>query len=95
MCTNSRFTQKFADSIVSVLGCFDRVIFKGHLFPFTIQVYVNGHQWLSQQMLAHKIATKYEREYSTKTMCAFLFMNSSERTTNYAIRQDHFLATDD
>jgi hypothetical protein len=33
MCTNSRFKQKFADSIVSVLGCFDRVICKGHL-PF-------------------------------------------------------------
>ncbi len=33
MCTNSSFTQKFADAIVSVLGCFDRVIFKGHL-PF-------------------------------------------------------------
>lgn len=33
MATNSRFTQKFASSIVSTLGCFDRVIFKGYL-PF-------------------------------------------------------------
>lgn len=33
MSTNSRFTQKFAEDIVNTLGCFDRVIFKGHL-PF-------------------------------------------------------------
>jgi hypothetical protein len=33
MSTNTCFSQKFADSIVSVLGCHDRVIFKGHL-PF-------------------------------------------------------------
>ena len=41
MCTNSRFTQKFADSIVSVLGCFDRVIFKGHL-PFGNDAHLNN-----------------------------------------------------
>jgi hypothetical protein len=29
----SRFLGKFAASIVCMLGCFDRVIFKGHL-PF-------------------------------------------------------------
>lgn len=29
----SRFLSKFADSIIAVLSCFDRVIFKGHLFP--------------------------------------------------------------
>ena len=33
MSTSSCFTQKFAPAIVNVLGCFDRVIFKGHL-PF-------------------------------------------------------------
>ena len=33
MATNLDFTQKFADSIVAVLGCHDRVIFKGYL-PF-------------------------------------------------------------
>lgn len=33
MSTNLHFTQKFADLIVAVLGCHDRVIFKGHL-PF-------------------------------------------------------------
>jgi hypothetical protein len=33
MPTNLRFTQKFADVIVAVLGCHDRVIFKGYL-PF-------------------------------------------------------------
>lgn len=33
MPTNLRFEQKFADSIVAVLGCHDRVIFRGHL-PF-------------------------------------------------------------
>ncbi len=33
MPTNLHFTQKFASSIVSVLGCHDRVIFKGYL-PF-------------------------------------------------------------
>ncbi len=33
MPTNLRFAQKFADSIVAVLGCHDRVIFKGYL-PF-------------------------------------------------------------
>jgi hypothetical protein len=41
MCTNSRFTQKFAGSIVSVLGCFDRVICKGHL-PFGNDAHLNG-----------------------------------------------------
>lgn len=41
MSTNSRFTQKFADSIVNVLGCFDRVIFKGYL-PFGNDVQLNG-----------------------------------------------------
>ena len=24
-------------------------------FPFTVQVYVNGHSWLAQQMLEHKL----------------------------------------
>jgi len=33
MSTNSCFTHQFADAIVNLLGCFDRVIFKGHL-PF-------------------------------------------------------------
>ena len=33
MTTISRFTQKHADSILSVLHCHDRVIFKGYL-PF-------------------------------------------------------------
>jgi hypothetical protein len=33
MATNLGFVQKFADSIVAVLGCHDRVIFKGYL-PF-------------------------------------------------------------
>jgi hypothetical protein len=33
MSTNPRFAQKFASAIVSVLGCHDRVIFKGYL-PF-------------------------------------------------------------
>jgi hypothetical protein len=41
MSTNSRFTEKFAESIVNVLGCFDRVIFKGHL-PFGGDGYLNG-----------------------------------------------------
>src|SRR5436309_4015829 len=40
MPTNLRFTQKFASSIVSVLGCDDRVIFKGHL-PFGGDSYLN------------------------------------------------------
>jgi hypothetical protein len=33
MPTNHCFEQRFADSIVSILSCSDRVIFKGHL-PF-------------------------------------------------------------
>src|SRR5947209_15765665 len=33
MATNPGFTQKFAASIVAVLGCHDRLIFKGYL-PF-------------------------------------------------------------
>jgi hypothetical protein len=33
MCTTSPFTKKFAESIISVLQCHDRVIFKGYL-PF-------------------------------------------------------------
>lgn len=41
MSTNSRFTEKFARSIVSVLRCFDRVLFKGHL-PFGGDGYLNA-----------------------------------------------------
>jgi hypothetical protein len=41
MPTNSRFTQKFANSIVNVLHCHDRVIFKGHL-PFGGDDHLNG-----------------------------------------------------
>ncbi len=42
MSTSLRFTQKFASSIVNVLGCFDRVIFKGHL-PFGGDGYLNHY----------------------------------------------------
>src|SRR6266542_1945043 len=35
MPTNLHFTQKFAESIVAVLGCHDRVIFKGN-YPLTV-----------------------------------------------------------
>src|SRR5258708_11647102 len=41
MPTNLHFTQKFASSIVSVLGCHDRVIFKGYL-PFGRDEHLNG-----------------------------------------------------
>lgn len=41
MLTNSRFAQKFADSIVNSLHCFDRVIFKGYM-PFFGEDYLNG-----------------------------------------------------
>jgi hypothetical protein len=40
MSTKLRFTQRFAKSIVSVLGCFDRVIFKGYL-PFGDDAHLN------------------------------------------------------
>ena len=38
---STNFTEKFAPSIVSVLGCHDRVIFKGHL-PFGRDEHLNG-----------------------------------------------------
>jgi hypothetical protein len=38
---STNFTEKFASSIVSVLGCHDRVIFKGHL-PFGRDEHLNG-----------------------------------------------------
>ena len=41
MPTNLHFTQKFAESIVAVLGCHDRVIFKGYL-PFGRDEHLNG-----------------------------------------------------
>jgi hypothetical protein len=41
MSTNARFTQKFAASIVAILGCHDRVIFKGHL-PFRGDAHLNA-----------------------------------------------------
>jgi len=41
MSTNPHFTQKFAESIVAVLACYDRVIFKGHL-PFGGDGHLNG-----------------------------------------------------
>src|SRR5260370_21164821 len=45
MSTNLCFAQKFASSIVNVLGCFDRVLFKGYL-PFGgdghLNVWVDG-----------------------------------------------------
>ena len=37
-----RFFQKFAVSIVAMLSCFDRVIFKGHL-PFGGEAHLNGY----------------------------------------------------
>ncbi len=37
----TNFTEKFAASIVSVLGCHDRVIFKGYL-PFNRDGHLNG-----------------------------------------------------
>src|ERR1051325_10638766 len=37
----TNFTTKFASSIVSVLGCHDRVIFKGYL-PFGRDEHLNG-----------------------------------------------------
>ena len=43
MPTNNRFTHKFANDIVSVLHCHDRVIFKGHL-PFFNDRHLN--QWV-------------------------------------------------
>jgi hypothetical protein len=36
------FVVKFAASIVAVVGCFDRVIFKGHL-PFGDDAYLNRY----------------------------------------------------
>jgi hypothetical protein len=41
MPTNLHFAQKFADSIVAILGCHDRVIFKGHL-PFSGDAHLNA-----------------------------------------------------
>jgi hypothetical protein len=41
MPTNLHFTQKFAEAIVAVLGCHDRVIFKGHL-PFGSEGHLNA-----------------------------------------------------
>ncbi len=38
---STNFTEKFASSIVSVLGCHDRVIFKGYL-PFGRDEHLNG-----------------------------------------------------
>lgn len=42
MKANSRFVTKFASSIVAVLSCFDRVIFKGHL-SFGDANYLNAY----------------------------------------------------
>jgi hypothetical protein len=40
MSNSNAFTVKFAASIIAVLGCFDRVIFKGHL-PFGDDAHLN------------------------------------------------------
>jgi hypothetical protein len=40
MPNSNPFTVKFAASIIAVLGCFDRVIFKGHL-PFGDDAHLN------------------------------------------------------
>ena len=37
----TRFLKKFAVSIIAVLSCFDRVIFKGYL-PFWGEAYLNS-----------------------------------------------------
>lgn len=75
-----RFLQKFAASIVAVLSCFDRVIFKGHL-PFGDDAHLNAYvdgvlkmrrvdflPWLeqhSQTLVAHaqKLAREQGRPY--------------------------------
>src|SRR5207237_1422285 len=43
----TNFTEKFAASIVSVLGCHDRVIFKGYL-PFGRDWHLNG--WVDHSL---------------------------------------------
>jgi hypothetical protein len=50
MSTNHCFVQRFADSIVNVLSCPDRVIFKGYL-PFGGDGHLNGFVDHSLQML--------------------------------------------
>ena len=75
-----RFIQKFAVSIVSLLNCFDRVIFKGYL-PFRGEQYLNDYvdrvlrmrrkdfvPWLeqqSEQLVQHgkRIAHQHGRPY--------------------------------
>ena len=47
MPTNLRFEQKFVSSIVSVLHCHDRVIFKGHL-PFFGDEHLNN--WVDRSL---------------------------------------------
>lgn len=44
---STNFTEKFASSIVSVLGCHDRVIFKGHL-PFGHDGHLNA--WVDHRL---------------------------------------------
>jgi hypothetical protein len=74
------FVDKFDSSIISVLGCFDRVIFKGHL-PFGDEHHLNSFvdaglrmrrkdflPWLekhSQRLVDHgkQLAEKYNRPY--------------------------------
>lgn len=75
-----RFLQKFAASIVAVLSCFDRVIFKGHL-PFGGEDHLNSYvdrvlnmkrkdflPWLEQHserlvQYAREFAKRHGREY--------------------------------
>ena len=49
---STNFTEKFAPSIVSVLGCHDRVIFKGHL-PFGRDEHLNG--WVDGCLQMHRM----------------------------------------
>ena len=61
------FTDKHHEMITGVISVFDRLILKDRHFgfmhvrlstwmPFTIQVYLNGHDWLARQLDAKRIA---------------------------------------
>jgi hypothetical protein len=50
MQSTNPFVVKFASSLIAVLGCQDRVIFKGHL-PFSDEAHLNRYLFSASKRL--------------------------------------------
>ena len=88
MKTLSRFVVKFTSSIVAVLSCFDRVIFKGHLAlaaPCELEYFVDRILKLRRSDFMKTVAPQYSDRLVAHTR------DAAEKTgRNYVYRTGQF-----